>query len=447
MIAHLAGNGYIMPEPLRTVLSADPTRDDWSGFTDAMAYADAGFQVLPVVPGAKGPISTGLFQHGAKSASNDRETVRDAFVSTPGANVGIAPDFSYVVLDIDPKNAGTLEAAERFGLPVSGYRERSGSGGWHVPLTLPAGVRGERSFDLGKGLEIKAYGSYVLSPHSRLDGAGWYRPDPDRDVWSWGAIPSSWPYFDRLTRPDTTSHALGQITPAHRREARRVIDGLNAAPVEIANDARLLMAGIVPPDASASEADYRLALLASFHSDCPEVIASVLDASQLKRPKWHLHPTYFAQTIGRALARRQELVSRGSFVSQTASDSIGHMISAGNTLLAGPVPNPGTPECALLLQFGLEGCRNRVVSPLLAFLIGVREAGPDSPFARSENWIRVPVLDLAKLLDFDRTTIHRALEKLDHAGIVERRTVHARVAGSARADSLVRFVAGMSSMP
>lgn len=437
-----------MPEPLRTVLNADPTRDDWSGFTAAMAFADAGFRVLPVVPGGKAPISTGPFQHGARSATTDRESVRDAFVNNPGANVAVAPVGGYVVLDVDPRNGGSLEAAERFGLPIGGYRERSGGGGWHIPLTLPSGARAERSAILAPGVEIKAAGSYVVSPHSRIDGAGWYRPDPDRDVWQWGQISVSWPYLDHLVRQETAIPVLGTITNAHRRAARRVIDGLMAAPADIARDSRLLLAGIIPPDASESECDYRLALLASFHTQSPNVIAAVLDASELKRPKWRAHETYLAGTIGKALARRQELATnRSCLVPHTGIDAIRAMISAGNDLLAGLSTDPSTPTCELLLHFGLEGCRNRATSPLLAFLLGVRETGPDSPFARADDWMRVPVLDLAKLLDFQRTTIHRALEKLVSAGIVERQTVVSRVNGSARRDSLVRFVAGMDSIP
>lgn len=209
---------------------------------------------------------------------------------------------------------------------------------------------------------------------------------------------------------------------------------------------RRLLAGIIPLDASASEADYRLCLLASFHTDRPGVIAAVLESSGLRRAKWRDHETYLAATIGRALARRQELANRSCFGLHTTQDSLRALIGAGNLPLAGPFPDPGTLGCALMGHFVSGGVKNRVVSAVLVFLLGVHKNGADSPFSRSENWIRVPVSDLAELLNVDRKTIGRALEKLDLAGIVERHTLVARVNGSPRCNSLVRLVAGMDAM-
>jgi DNA-binding MarR family transcriptional regulator len=44
------------------------------------------------------------------------------------------------------------------------------------------------------------------------------------------------------------------------------------------------------------------------------------------------------------------------------------------------------------------------------------------------------------LLEVDRKTIGRALERLESAGLIERRSVTTRVNGSARRDSLVRII-------
>lgn len=98
-----------------------------------------------------------------------------------------------------------------------------------------------------------------------------------------------------------------------------------------------------------------------------------------------------------------------------------------------------------MLQFGLEGCRNRAISSVLAFLIAVREAGAASPFTYRNAWIRVPVCALSQVIERDRTTVWRALDQLESSGMVERQAVVSRVQGSPRADSFVRFMAEAGS--
>lgn len=444
-----------MPEPLRFALRIDPTRDQWASFTAAIAYADAGFRVLPCEPGAKSPLAWGAFRHGARTASRDRETVRDAFVDNPGANVGIVPDPSYVILDIDPRTGGTLERAEGFGLPIDGYRERSGGGGWHLPLTMPVGVAAERSTTLAPGIELKGSAAYAVSPHSRLDGAGWYRVDPDRDVWQWGAIPAGWPFLDRLARRQTTKIITASPTEQHFRRARRVLHVLGHG--KYAQNVRLLIAGAwrdVQNDdgtqryPSQSEADLGLAAMCVFGAaGDPHVMDAAMRSTKLFRAKWDTPhdssgATYGQITISRAIAS-SPWANRGSsdppHSASDAGDAIRDRIDAGRELLAGPFPDSPVPTVFMMGHFVSGGVKNRVASALLAFLAGVREAGPDSPFRRPQNWIRVPVSGLARALDVDRKTVARALGNLDQAGIVERRTVVTRVNGSARKDSLARL--------
>lgn len=439
MIHRLIDDSYTIPEHLRDMLIRDPTGDQWAHFTAAHAFARAGFAVLPCTPGGKTPLIWGAFRHGARTASDDSELVRDAFLEHPGANVGIAPDHHFVVLDIDPRNGGSLEAAAALGLPVDGYRERSGSGGWHLPLVMPHGHHAERSTVLGPGLELKAHGTYVISPHSRLDGGGWYRPEVGRDVWWWGAIPKHWPHLDRLTEREAIAYTLESITDAHRREARRVSAMLMQAPARISHDAQALLAGIVPPDASPSEADYRLALLASMHTTSPEVVAAVLEASSLARPKWRKQPTYLGLTISKAMRRRVEIAETAQSNGHTSISDVVSLIATGRALSAVFTATPETPTCELMghLRFGWP--KSRVVSAVMAFLVAVRDAGIDSAFWRDEGWLRVPVCDLAETLNCDHKTIARALTTLVTVGLIERRTVVTRVAGSPRADSLARL--------
>ena len=64
----------------------------------ALAYAQAGFRVLPV----RGKIP--LTEHGAHDASTDPATLTAWWARWPDANIGMTLD-NMVVVDIDPRKA------------------------------------------------------------------------------------------------------------------------------------------------------------------------------------------------------------------------------------------------------------------------------------------------------------------------------------------------------
>lgn len=216
---------------------------------------------------------------------------------------------------------------------------------------------------------------------------------------------------------------------------------LTDAPATIARDACALLAGTVPQDASPSEAEYRLALLASFHTARPEVVAAVLEATSLSGPKWRNHPAYLDRTISKAMHRRGHLAERALTTTSTTDSKIVSLIGTGKVRLAGLLTTPETPHCELMGHLRSGESKTRVASAVLAFLATVRDAGVDSAFWRDEGWVRVPVCDLADLLACDRNTVARALRTLAAAGLTERRAVGGRVAGSPRADSLAWLTA------
>ncbi len=411
MIPQSPNGDYIMPTSLQHTLTSEPTGDPWAGFSAAMAFTKSGFRVLPCQPGGKRPLTTRSFSGGARTASGDLERVRDAWLEEPGANVGLAPDGSFFVVDVDPRAGGSLEAVEELGLPVDGYRERSGGGGWHLPFTMPPGLIASRPAVLVPGVEVKARGSYVVSPHSRLEGGGWYSVEPGRHVWTWPVVPVRWPMLDRITREVTTAtYALGTITAAHRREACRVVRGLAAAPADTARDAAALMRGDVSTKPSASEADYGLALMASFHTLEPEVIAAVLESSGLRRAKWREHPTYLALTIARALQRRRVL--------STQSANLVHHLQIPPAV-ADSIPKtepPLRPPVAPTVSYGTFCVGEGKKGGRFGRILDVVAALPNRDLA---GFARVPVEELARALNVDRRTVSRDLAELESLRLVE----------------------------
>jgi hypothetical protein len=141
----------------------------------AAKLAEFGYQVFPLVPRTKRPI-TG---NGFKAATRDLRPIADWWLRSPTANIGIACGASEVaVFDIDSKlGADPREILARFdraGAPVIGTGlapERSE----RYPRSL-AGRRGVQVYFRGDmpsaarltiaGCEIKAAGGYVVGPPS-----------------------------------------------------------------------------------------------------------------------------------------------------------------------------------------------------------------------------------------------------------------------------------------
>jgi hypothetical protein len=163
----------------------------------ALSYALMGFRVLPLqsirdgrctcgkscqTPG-KHPIGR-LVPHGLKGATREVEVIREWWARCPFANVGIATgiiaDGLYLnVIDVDPRNGGNdtfVDLIAAGGLPETGT-SRTGSGGTHWLLTSTEPLRSSGA--LGKGIDFKGVGGYIVAPPS-LHHSGqryeWVRP-------------------------------------------------------------------------------------------------------------------------------------------------------------------------------------------------------------------------------------------------------------------------------
>lgn len=439
----MPGEPWMMPSHLAKAITAGAA-GPWAGFTAAVAYARAGLPVALVEPGGKRPVG------GWDTATADPEAVRDRFVAEPAGNVGLAAGGDWIAFDIDPRHGGRLETLEAAGVPIDGYRERSAGDGWHLYFTMPAGLTATRGATVAPGVEAKAAGQGIVTPHSRLaDGRRWRVDDGVRFVWP--SLSPALPWLDALTAPRTLAAAT--VTADDERDASdvlRALAGSRFAPLvaAILSDGR-------GPYPSRSEADAGLALMASHHlRDHPrraEVLCALLHRHSRKRRDHATPGRYIAVTVAAAETDRDRRDA-------DRLTRIRAVIAAGQTLASSPFPDPSQPlarvpacmraharlagekrENVTVGAFPdghdiTQGKAGRRASAVLGFLAGA--AG--SEWAARDGWTRLPVTDLATLLDVDRSTIRRDVDRLAAAGLIET-TVRCRVHdGRARRDRWAR---------
>jgi putative DNA primase/helicase len=109
-----------------------------------------------------------------KGASSDGSKIRGWWAKWPDANIGVAtgPGSGIFVLDVDGKQGqASLEAMEPLPETLRANTGRTGAHGertgFHLFFASPGGVNLRSSAGrLGKGLDIKASGGYVVAPPS-----------------------------------------------------------------------------------------------------------------------------------------------------------------------------------------------------------------------------------------------------------------------------------------
>jgi hypothetical protein len=156
----------------------------------ALKYARRGWSVLPLQTVRDGTCSCGkpdcehpgkhpcydghLLPNGHKSATTDEMTIRRWFKQWPEANIGIATgvESGLVVLDVDREHGGIKTFTEllgRHGVLPKTVQVGTGGGGVHVYFKAPdvpvqIGCSVGR---LGRGLDIRADGGYIVAPPSK----------------------------------------------------------------------------------------------------------------------------------------------------------------------------------------------------------------------------------------------------------------------------------------
>jgi len=106
-----------------------------------------------------------LTGHGVDDATDDLDVVRGWWSQHPRANIGAAVPPGLLVLDIDPRNGGSLAAVEESGGPIpptlTAWSGRS-DGGRHLYFLRPAGAL--TGTKLPPGVDLKVNGYCVMPP-------------------------------------------------------------------------------------------------------------------------------------------------------------------------------------------------------------------------------------------------------------------------------------------
>ena len=170
----------------------DETRRQRTMVDYALRYAAKGWRVFPVHTTHSNACSCGnaecrspakhpLTPNGVKDATCDPAQIRTWWEEYfPDANIGIATGQGLLVVDIDPKNGGSLEALNTFMAIPPTASLRTGSGGAHLYFAYDRSLIIRNSAGkLAPGIDVRGENGYVVAPPSLHICGKRYRWDRD----------------------------------------------------------------------------------------------------------------------------------------------------------------------------------------------------------------------------------------------------------------------------
>lgn len=163
-----------MNNPLLTLVY-DSDRNQVNLIDAAFMYADSNWRVFPIKEKSKAPP---LIKQWQIRATDDKEKINIWWGKYPNANIGIATgiESGIFVVDIDPKNGGDeslTELLENKTLPET-LTVKTGSGGRHLFFNCNTAIKSNVG-KLGKGIDIRAEGGYVVAARSIHPNGNQYR--------------------------------------------------------------------------------------------------------------------------------------------------------------------------------------------------------------------------------------------------------------------------------
>jgi hypothetical protein len=181
-----------------------------------------------------------LVPRGLLDATLDEPTIRQWFTAAPLAGLGVATD-KLVVLDIDPRHDGdlSLRALEDAHEPlVHTWRSITGGGGDHIIFAAPDNIEvssfaaGQMSDPpLGRGVDVRARGGYIVAPPSRHINGRTYEWSVDHHPADTPlALPPSW-LVEKLACRNNSNNT---VMPVPSAEWERIVTGPITAYQDIA---------------------------------------------------------------------------------------------------------------------------------------------------------------------------------------------------------------------
>lgn len=176
-LAAIEADDHDTADQLAARLDADDTRTAPLG-PAAVAYAELGWPIFPLMPGDKIPFPG---SRGFKDATTDVDTVRRWWTKAPTCNIGVATGHVFDVLDVDfltktgePTGAAREWPAIRDSgqLPDIHGIAATPRDGVHV-LLEPTG--GGNLAGFRPGLDYRGLGGYIVAPPSRRGDGRRYR--------------------------------------------------------------------------------------------------------------------------------------------------------------------------------------------------------------------------------------------------------------------------------
>ena len=128
---------------------------------NALAAADLGLRVIPVLPQSKLPAIKGW----PTLATTDHNTILSWFAAEPNANYGIATGNDLFVVDLDGPDAASWWDTQGF---EQGATVTTPSGGRHVYYWAENDIQTNQS-KVFKGIDVRGTGGYVVGPGSVTD--------------------------------------------------------------------------------------------------------------------------------------------------------------------------------------------------------------------------------------------------------------------------------------
>lgn len=206
---------------------------------EALRLAAAGWPVFPLMANGKRPATA----HGLKDATTDEATIRQWWQRMPTANVGMVVPPGFVAIDVDMKNGidgfAALAALQEDHGPLPATRTvQTPSGGQHLVFTAPEHLRIKNRVAIRPGLDVRAFGGYLVAPPSAIDGVAY------KVLNDCGPAPAPQWLLDVLTKEKTKAPAnpseapLQRQSSAHDAYTQRAIERATSAVLSAGEGAR-----------------------------------------------------------------------------------------------------------------------------------------------------------------------------------------------------------------